>query len=243
MDISFWIRCNPKIAIEHSSKKYYGQYLYKLVVYAPAGRLLDNKEKIEDAYQRRLTVSKNVNFGGYWGRTWNRNLNDADLDYLKLLKDIKHERSPDLKFRIEEPHIQIYGKTLMDLEHLVSNKLSSKYYPTLQSISGPKDQDCENILNSGAIIRKKDCGYRYKIICRDGNYGTDIKYNLLKYLENLDCGTVYLTPGCQRSLANHSAYIWNMYLYANDISIVSFLNLICPGLVVNYHELVTLTDK
>jgi len=244
MDTSVWIRCNPKIAVEHSTKKYYGQYLYKLVLYAPAGRIIhEEKTNVEDAYNRRITVSKNINFGGYWGRSWTRNLDDADLDYLKLLKNLKHDPQSLFKFRIEEPYVQVYSSSLSDLEHLATNQIPAQYHNTFYSISGPKDTAAEALLNRGAILRKKDCGYKYKVICRDGNYGTDIKHNLLNYIKNLDLDTVYMTTGCRRTLENNSSFIWNMYLYTNDISIVSFLNLICPGLVSNYHELVTMADK
>lgn len=244
MDTSFWIRCNPKIAVEHSSKKYFGQYLYKLVLYAPAGRLIyEKKTNVEDAFTRRMTVSKNINFGGYWGRTWNRNLDDADLEYLKLLKSVKHNQQHNFKFRIEEPYVQVYSSSLSDLENLVTNQIPAQYHSTFQSISGPRDAEAEKLLNSGVIIRKKSNGYKYKIICRDGNYGTEVKRNLLNYIRNLDLDTVHLTKGCLRNLENHSNFIWNLYLFTNDVSIISFLNLICPGLVSNYHELVIMTDK
>jgi hypothetical protein len=244
MDTSFWIRCNPKISVEHSSKKYYGQYFYKLVLYAPAGRLILQKNSIKEDLEHRINVVKNINFGGYWGgRSWVKNPDEADVVFLETLKNIKHMRLGDLKFRIEEPYIQVYGKNLDSLEALVSNHIPSKYYEFVQNISGPKDEKSKEILNSGAIIRKKDCGYRYKIICRDGNYGAEVKHHILNYLEKLDADSLLMTPGCRKTLENNSNYIWNLYLYVNDASIISFLNLICPGLVSNYHELVVLPDK
>ncbi len=243
MDTSFWIQCNPKISVEHSTKKYYGQYLYKLVLYAPAGRVLDSKDPVEQSIElRKRAISRHINFGGYWGSFW-KNLENVDVEYLKLLKEIKHNRSSEFKFRIEEPNIQIYAHSLESLESLILNKFDAKYYSTFLEVCGPKDNESAKLLDSGAILRKKDCGYQYKIIIKDGNYGQDIKHNLLNYLEKLDPTVVHLTKAGRTMLTSNSNYIWNLYLFANDPGIVSFLNIMYPGMVSNYHELVVVPDK
>ncbi len=245
MDTSFWIQCNPKISVEYSTKKYYGQYLYKLVLYAPAGRVLDSKENVERAIDIRTQAaerSRNINFGGYWGTFW-KNLDHVDVEYLKLLKEIKHDRNTKFKFRIEEPHIQIYAHSLESLQTLVADNFDPRYYSTFLEICGPKDTEAAKLLDSGAILRKKDCGYQYKIIIKDGNYGKEAKRNLLNYLEELDPGVVQLTPAGRSMLLSTSTYIWNLYLFSNDPGIVSFLNLMHPGMVSNYHRLVIVPDK
>ena len=62
MDTSFWIQCNPKITVEHTAKKYFGEYLHKMVLYVPAGRLIHTKNDIV----QELAYRKSYNPGGSW---------------------------------------------------------------------------------------------------------------------------------------------------------------------------------
>jgi len=245
MDTSFWIQYNPNIQISHTTKKYFGRYLYKLVVYAPAGRLIDSKPSIsmEDALEHRRTVTKNINYGGWWGNRFSRDIDNADVEFLKRLQNIRHDRNLGLKLRVEEPRIQIYADSIDKLEDLVNTHFDSNWNIFVESISGPKDSAAEAVLNSGAIIRKTDVGYRYKIILRDGRYSPETKMSLLNYLTNLEPGDIKLPAGGRSMLESRNGFIWNMYLYTNDPSIVDFLALISPGIVSNCHELVISPDK
>ena len=241
MDTSFWIRYNPKITLEHTAKKYFGKYLYKIVVYAPAGRLIDSKESIETALAHRMSIVKNINHGGYWGygNRSSKNLESADIGFLTLLRDLRTDKSLDIRLRVEEPRIQIYAdneKTLTDL----ANDQLKPYAKYLESVSGPEDSKAEIALNSGAILRKKDIGYKYKIIIKDGRYTQDTKKTILNYVLNIGPETVKLPQSGLYMLQKSTGFIWNLYLYSNDLNILTFLNLIQPGMVINYHELIIL---
>jgi len=243
MDISFWIQCNPKITVDHTAKKFYGKFLYKLVVYCPAGRLIDAKGPMDAALEHRRTVAKNINHGGWWGRRTNPDLEHADVEFLDMLREVRHDRSMGIKLRVEEPMIQIYADSDATLQTFVSTHFASNQKNYVRSISGPIDSEAEAVLNSGAIIRKENNGYQYKIILKDGRYTSEIKQNLLAYLENQGLEQVQLSSSARVMLSKSTGYVWNLYFYSNDISMITFLNLISPGIVSNYHELVVLSNK
>jgi hypothetical protein len=243
MDTSFWIQCNPKITVDHTTKKFYGKFLYKLVVYCPAGRLIDAKGSMPDALEHRRTVAKNINHGGWWGRRTNPDLENADVEFLTMLKEVRHDRGMGIKLRVEEPMIQIYADSESALQTFVNTHFSATQKQYVRSISGPIDSAAETVLNSGAIIRKENNGYQYKIILKDGRYTSEIKQNLLVYLENQGPEQVQLSSSARLMLSKSTGYVWNLYFYCNDVSVITFLNLISPGIVSNYHELVVLSNK
>lgn len=245
MDTSFWIQCNPKITITHTAKKFFGKYLYKAVVYCPAGRLIDSKPNItmESALTHRLSVAKTINHGGWWGYRYNRDLESADLEFLTLMRDIRQNRTLGLKLRVEEPRIQIYAETDEQLQDLVNNYFNQNQKTFVESVAGPEDAEAEAVLNSGAIIRKSDSGYKYKVILRDGRYSNEVKDNLLQYLTNLGPEQVKVPRSGIQMLNKGTNFVWNLYIFTNDDSIITFLNLISPGIVSNMHELVVLGHK
>lgn len=243
MDISFWTKYNPKITLEHTSKKFYGQYLYKLVVYAPAGRLITSAGDLTDELNYRKNF--NYNYGGSWWvqRKGSTALVDASVDLLESLRNLKNDNLPNIKIRVEEPRVQIYATGDKDLEQVAAKYLSSAPIGYIESIAGPADMESEIILNSGAIIRKNDIGYKYKIILKDGSYSANIKHSILTYLENLGPELVKIPRGTHEMLVRSQSYTWGCYFYANDLSIVTSLHLMSPGIVTNSHELVVLAHK
>jgi hypothetical protein len=241
MDILSWTQCNPKIAVDHTLKKYFGRYLYKIIVYAPAGRLIDEKVSINSALEHRLAVTKNINQSGWWGHRYNKDLDHADIELLETLRDLR--RNPNgLKLRVEEPRVQIYAETETELLNLINNQLKP-FCKYVESIAGPADSEAEEVLNSGAIIRKTDIGYTHKVIIRDGRYTSEIKMSILRYLTNLNGDTLTISDNLIAMLTGRSGYVWNAYFYTNDPSVTMFLNLIHPNLVLNIHELVVLPHK
>ena len=114
------------------------------------------------------------------------------------------------------------------------------FVDNLESVSGPANKEAESLLNSGAIIRKKDIGYRYKIIIKDGRYTMEDKNNLWAFLSNFGPDDIKVSATGLEMLRKSTGFVWNLYLYSNDLSITTFLNLIKPGIVLNSHELVIL---
>ena len=236
MDTSFWIQCNPKITVEHTLKKFYGRYLYKIVVYCPAGRLIDAKGTMDAELEHRKSIYKHINQSGWWGHRHNRDLDHADIPLLETLRGIRRNQS-GVKLRVEEPRIQIYAETEEDLVAIVQNQLSA-FVSSVESVAGPANDEAAEVLNSGAIIRKTDNGYTHKIIIRDGRYGSAVKETILQYLDGLHIEIIGVPKSCREMFSKSSSYVWNCYFYTNDPSVTTFLNLIQPGLVSNCHELV-----
>lgn len=236
MDTSFWIQCNPKITVEHTTKKYYGKYLYKIVVYCPAGRLIDSTGPMDKELEHRKSIYKHINQSGWWGHRQNRDLAHADIVLLETLRSIRRSQS-GVKLRVEEPRIQIYAASEDDLVNLVLGHLQP-FASHIESVAGPANEDCAEILNSGAIIRKTDNGYTHKVIIRDGRYSTETKDSILEYLHGVGIETVGIPGSFQKMFSKSTGYVWNCYFYTNDPSVVTFLNLMQPSLVSNIHELV-----
>lgn len=241
MDISAWIPYNPDIVLENTTKKFFGKYLYKLVVYCPAGRIIDGKKTIDDEFAHRQMVANSMTH--VWSSLRNRDLDKADLDFLNRMRTLRQSTFPGIKMRVEEPRVQIYAETETQLRNIVTSYFQRSDYKYIEAITGPEDSDAEAILNSGAIIRKTDLGYTHKVILRDGRYGADLKKNVLDYLGGLGPNVIKLPKSGIEMLCKPSGYIWNLYFYTNDPGIATFINLINPGLVLNIHELVVASNK
>lgn len=236
MDTSFWIRCNPKVTVEHTVKKFYGKFLYKIVIYCPAGRLIDNKGPMDKELTRRKEIYKHVNQSGWWGARQNRDLDHASIPLLETLRSIR-KSSSGVKLRVEEPRIQIYAATEDELVNLVLDHLQP-FVKSIESVSGPANEEAVEVLNSGAIIRKTDNGYTHKVVLRDGRYRMEVKETILQYLDSLQVEIAGIPNSCREMFTKSSSYVWNCYFYTNDPSVTTFLNLIQPGIVSNIHELV-----
>jgi hypothetical protein len=204
-------------------------------VYAPAGRLIDSKDDLLVALEKRLLFKKTlINFASYYAFSKSDDT-QADIAFLEVLKSMRH--SETVKMRIEEPMIHLYANDEQLLKDVVA-KFAGFPQSYIDSISGPKSSQVAGILNSGAIIRKTDNGFKYKVLVRDGRYGSDIKLAALNYLMGLGEDTVLVPKGSAETLRKNTSYIWGVYFYTNDLKILTFLTLIHPNLVLNYHEMV-----
>lgn len=242
MDTTFWIQCNPEVNVEYSTKKYFGKHLYKLVMYAPGGRLIDGNQDIPSALARRKSITQNM-ANNWWSSRRDQYLVAADVAFLTKLRELRNDRCLlGIVFRLEEPRVQIYSNSLVQLQDIV-NTYFLGFEKYVDSISGPASAEAALVLNAGNIIRKRDNGYKYKVIIRDGSYDFSTKQSILQYLSNLGNDTVYMPAACQEQLRKTSNYVWNCYYFVNDISINSFVHIICPNLISNSFELVVMPNK
>ena len=245
MDISYWTNYNPNIDIDHTLKKYYGQYLYKLVLYAPGGRVIDSKLPVVDALIRRREHSKYrfKSSGNWWLYRNNKDIDKADIAFLEVLKSVRQNRALGLKIRVEEPYVQIYADAETKLQDFVEQHCMVFPRNYIIGFAGPENLETERVLDSGAIIRRVDTGYRYKVVIRDGRYSTETKQQILRYITALGPEQAKLSPSAVVNLRSSGNYIWNLYLYVNDPSVTSFIELISPGSVLNIHEMVIVDNK
>jgi hypothetical protein len=239
MDLSYWHKI-PKIQVEPTLKQYYKQYLWKMTVYAPGGRLVQEplSSDLATMLQYRRDSAKMYNHSGWWGLK-NNQLVNANLELLDIIRRIKNDSTYNVKIRVEEPSIQFYASDESELKKIAT---VLKPFLVVTHIYGPADDQSKELLESGVIIRKSPVEYRYKVVCRDGRYPTGTKRQILNYLDGLG-DTVKVLKGARKMLNNGFDHSWNVYFYTNDISILTFINLIAPTLVSNIHELVVLPNK
>jgi hypothetical protein len=218
MDILFWTQLNPEIRLEHTTKRYFQKYLYRLVLYAPG-------------YRRELLK----NSSGYQRIGYVR-LSEIDVEFLETLKSIR-ENFPEVKFRIDDPDIQIYASNSYVLE-LIASRLRTHEQKYIKAITYPENQNLVDILNSGAILVKKKNNYTHKVMIKDGRYSIDIKKQVLSYLTELG-DIVKLSNGSRKMLEKPYTSTWGVFFYTNDVDITTFLELVRPGIISNIYELVS----
>lgn len=249
MDILYWTQKNPNIVVGRTTKKYFGKYLYRLAIYCPAGRLIYYAGDLN----KRLVMRKLERTGplvqpGWWG------LNSIALSRIdlpnaktKLLEEIRSVKNnpvfSNIHVRVEEPHIQLYAATESILIGLITQTNIGLFSDHFYNISGPKDAIETQILDSNCIIRKRDIGYKYKVILKDGRYTKEVKNNIMQYLNNIDPTILKLPESCKSFFYAGHSLIWGCYFYTNDLSVNTFLTLIAPGIVSKSHELVIINDK
>lgn len=217
-----------------TTKQYYKKYLWRLEIYAEGGRLLDyHIYNLAEALDHRLAVTK------YWHyhRSIGNTLQNANLELLGIVRDIKLEFTGRIRTRIEEPNIQFYAEDEETLK-AIAERLEPK--SCIVSITSPTP-GTETLLTSGAIIARTPVEYRYKVIFRDGRYSTEIKQQILSYLNGLG-DAVKLSQGCRAMLDKAFPSMWNVFVYTNDPAITTFLSLIHPNIISNIHELVNVGE-
>lgn len=243
MDLSFWNQLNPEIIYEPTRKQFYGQYLCKLVIYCPGGKLIQSKGNLNVELAHRINSNRLVNYGGSWYSP-NRNnfdLGKADVIQLDALRTIKSD-TENVKFRVEEPYVQIYALDEETLK-IIAARIPDPFLQTLFAIQFPESDDHTRLLKEDKILLKPSSkiGYRYKVILRDGEYSADTKKQILAFLSNLG-DEAKLSKSTFEMLSKPYNYIWGCFVYVNDPGVLTFLNIISPGLVGKIHELTSVSQ-
>lgn len=238
MDLSYWNKLNPDIQFQDTVKLYFNRYLYRLVIHADGGRLVNSSDNsLELALVTRMSMEKMYNRSGWWGVRANQ-ITKVNLKLLESIRLIKNKIS-DIKIRVEEPSIQFYANSEDVLKQIVKLLHSTDCITHINSPAA----NTEQLLFSNAILKKSSTDYNFKVILKDGKYSTDIKQQILNYLENLG-DVVKLSKSNKNMLAgiNHP-HIWGVWFYTNDVDIVTFIRLIAPESILNIHKLVAMPDK
>lgn len=245
MDTLPWIELNNSITIDKTKKLFFNRYLYRVtfrVVGARIAKIATDSQDVEDKVEGRRVWSDRlkelhekiyenaVNHYGYI----------VDFDVAQLIWwNETFQENKDLYCRIEEPNLSIYGNDLDQLLTIARREPSKK--TNLLSISLPESQSMIASLNAGKVLVKKIKGYTHKVIVKD-NYRDDkesARQQVLAYLESLG-DEVRITPSCKHSLK--SSWATTSYFYCRDPNIVTFIEMICPGIIVKIFELEYLGD-
>ncbi len=240
LDMSYWTKANPCIAVEHTQKKFFGRYLYRLILNVRGIDLIKDTGSFESSLLARQLVANRFGYIGHWNYKYfyKVKLEDLDLTALEILRNFKNQCPAGVRLRVEEPRMIIYAGSEEILKDILGDQLQSVSKVHLHSITGPKNAETAELLNSGAILRKTDIGYRYKILFRDGRYGQEIKQQILGYLINFLPNSVEILPSTYQMLSGNSQYLRSGYFYSDSSEITQMISLICPGIILNCHELI-----
>ncbi|HET8688621.1 MAG TPA: hypothetical protein VFM18_18560 [Methanosarcina sp.] len=243
MELSNWTSFNGEIKRGYTVKKFFSKYLYKLTVYAPAGRLITkdgNMVALLDETKQRIksAIKTASSYTAQYLREREQHLRKADVEWLEALRDIYNNESLPVKICISEQYTHFYATTEQELLDLVS-QIDKTFYRYLDKIFGPESANAEKLLNENVILRKKANSYTHKIILRDGKYDVTVKNQLKEYFAGFGPAVVKVPRAVSRALDRTTLSVWGMYIYTNDPGIATFINIIHPGLVRNCHELAT----
>lgn len=219
--------------------------MWRLVVDIPSGNLIYSKMlTMSEALEYRRAHARDYNWAGSWLHGYNRgnSLQHTNTELLTIARDIKNRLGKTIRIRVEEPSVQFYADSQDTLKDIAREfTYPHDFRSNLKEVNGPESDQQAEMLLSGAIIRRKEPGYRYKVVLRDGRYTTEIKKQVLTYLENLG-DQVRLTPKCRDMLAAPYIHTWGVFFYTDDPDLTMMLRMIAPDLVGNIHELIVL-DK
>jgi glutathione peroxidase-family protein len=239
MDILSWTKLAPTIKIVDTKKKFFNNYLYKIVVNVPGGRFILSKDTLPMSTQianfRNLVSSR-----GKGPTSWNsyavsralHRINRIDPNQLEYFKSIVGTHKDKIKVRVEEPKICIYSN---DEQLLI--QLTKKYRDDLLEIHRPANDRAIEILDRGEIIVKNNTDYEYKVLFREsGQFDTDTRTQVYNYLTSQG-DAVKLTKSCEKNLKFRNYWFTQTYFYTNDPNIMTFLNIIAPGAVTGIFKL------
>ena len=223
---------------EPTRKQFYNQYLCRMVINCPGGRLIYNKDDdLTTALAHRINFARTRNWGGSW-MNHSDHLAESNIDQIANLKSIREDFEKVTKFRVEEPSIQIYTEDEDTLRE-IAMRILPEFQSEIQLIQMPSSDEHTDLLKEGKILTKPSSkiAYRYKIMLRDGTYDATVRQQILNYIINLGEDEAKASAGTLHKLERHHSYLWGAFIYVNDMKILTFLNLICPSMVLNIHEL------
>jgi hypothetical protein len=238
MDSSHWYNLNPSIKFETTKKQYYGRYLYRLVynirrVCVATDKYVPDVVNYIREQQRNETTFANKFETAYNYYSYNKYRNDwaeVDAGLVDRVRTVMSIHKDRAKFRAEMHTMQIYAESEQDLD-MIAQAIS--YNEGITHITRPKP-GTEDALRSGQVFMN-DTDFKYKVVLRDGNYGRDVKQNILNQLVQRD--DVRIPGSLSRELRAKHGALWNAYFYTNDDSIVTVLCLIAPGLIGKIHPI------
>jgi hypothetical protein len=216
MDTSFWIRLNPEIQITKSKKLYYNQYPFSLTL--KFGEPFENPD--------------------LWGI--NELLNFWDLKEHFHWHKIRYQ---DLGIKIVNRYLglRIYTKSarlLKDFFEKYQNKIFIDY---LESVHMPKELEKQYLLE-GKIPRVRPSKFQYRVFLSRKFLDSTMLQNVVNFIDRIG-DSVQGNKEFQRIRHSKKYYCKTYYpnewyFDTNDITIISYLNLVCPGIVLKYKELV-----
>lgn len=232
-----WTSINPYVRIRDTKKKLYNRFFYSVRYHCPGGRLIlkpTDSDLIQTGIEHRKMLAKTYNYGGSWRYTTRDQTDNINIPQLLAFQTVQTEHNDSIRMRIEEPHITFYSES-EDLIFDIAKAALVDWSSEIEIVTRPADELSRAALDSGSIIIKKPNNYTHKIILRDGKFSNK---NLVgTYLDNLG-DHVKVSKTVAKMLSGKGAFIWGVWFYTSDPSLVTALSLIEPGIVLNIHPLV-----
>ena len=239
MDILYWKQLSKSILTANTTKRFYGTYLYKMVLHAPGCKSMADSN-IASSLNTRLQYNRIVNYGGSWHSTRDiKFAKDADVAWLQLLQNIKLSNT-QIKVRCEEPKVQIYAVDENQIKSIVSQL--TEYSHNILEIYGPENDEAKKLLEENKTIVVKKPKYQWKINFSEKRCDMALRLNILNYLQQLD-DLVKIPKSTVEQLSRKNDWLWGCYIYTNDIGIADMLRLIYPDLIREVSEQVQVDNK
>jgi len=230
MDILFWTKLNPNVALQGVTKRFFNRYYYRLELHVNGSSFLRRPDlTLQEQLEMRINM-KSVNFGGSWRYTRFKDPSLVELDILNKIGELR-PKHPALKFRIEEPNIQVYAEDETEL-YKFAQAICDPNYPNthIAAISRPHSDVQLNLLKQGYTIKREESDYPYKVMVREGRYTAETKKQLLNYFTN--CGDqVKVPPHLNEALTKSFDSIWGSYFYVKDKSLLTMIAMISPTFI------------
>ena len=242
MDTLSWTNLNPTVKRVGTKKKFFGRFLNKIVVWCPAVSIVYDKHETDAAIllERKLAIMHNRR-NTYYSYTMIHKITDIEkyavIEQLQYFMDLKNANNDAIKIRIEDPAITIYSDDLNLLYKIAADMNPER----LREVHTPANDYAAEALNRGEIIIKKPMEFEYKIMLKETMMDQSTKHNILDYLYNLDKNDeVCLTKSLVKNLRGDFTYFQGGYFYAKDEQTVTFIGLICPGIISGIFKLTKL---
>lgn len=230
MDTSLWNKFDG-IKVLPTKKKFFGQYLYKVVVKAEGCRIaLKNKPSdIAGLVQRRINENVELieRYKSAWGGTPFRaaialSINTKQLEYYA---EVREKYADQIKYRVEEPRLTIYCND----EQLLFDIVSGDHMGYILEIYRPRNASDQQALDNGDLLVGYKQRYQYKIVLKDNiNKHPQLPqmYDQLMALGEL----VKLPPSCRNLFKMGGSRWWypSTFFYAMDEQTASYIQLLMP---------------
>ena len=242
MDSSYWTKLNPNIVCEATRKQFYNRFCYKLVLEVFAARCINDimgNQTVKDyILYRKNRDQYQYSYGGSWFKKHADEMSKADPVFIEELISIKNGYGNRIKFRVEEPWVQIYAEDEQTLRDIVA-RFDRQSLSRILSVSVPTSPEHQAYLEEGNILISptSKIDYDYKVMLRDGTYGVAVKTNLANYFKTLG-DDVKVSKANMSMLEGELTFIWGCYFYTNDPAIATMVQLMAPGMVGKIHKLV-----
>lgn len=222
MDLSQWHSKNPGVKIVPTKRKFYNQYLHKIVYRFVGANIIPGTVLNQD-------LTKKIA---------NRNRSGTTIDYQTVQDffDLYTNRNKNYRIRIEGNTLAIFGSTL-ELLFEITEKYP-QHQKLLKELYTVLDDSWLPLLEQNYCILQRHINYSHRINFKAGwmrNY--DDRRSLANYLQQLG-NEIHCSSNLITSLKYGTKYFQGGYFYSKDPNIASMIALIVPTLVKSIQQVI-----